>query len=126
MIMKKVYLQRMKHQKYDDNRHILYLNEEKIEGYVPESDQEGEETKPCTAYSYEGPELDGGTIINADKANYDDFVAGLVRLKYSQNQVEAILLNYGDGSEEHLAEYNELQLYRKECKQIAAEVLARG
>ena len=124
--MKKVYLQRMKYQKYDDNRHILYLNEEKIEGYVPESDQEGEETKPCTAYSYEGPELDGGTIINADKANYDDFVAGLVRLKYSQNQVEAILLNYGDGSEEHLAEYNELQLYRKECKQIAAEVLARG
>jgi len=123
--MKKVYLQRMKYQKYDDGRHILYLNEEKIEDYVPEFVQEGEEVKPCTAYSYEGPELDGGTLINADKANYDDFVAGLVRLKYSQNQVEAILLNYGDGSEEHLAEYNELQLYRKECKQIAAELLAR-
>lgn len=123
--MKKVYLQRMKHQKYDDGRHILYLNEEVIEGYVPESVPEGEEAKPCTAYSYEGPELDGGTLINADKANYDDFVAGLVRLKYSQNQVEAILLNYGDGSEEHLAEYNELQLYRKECKLIASEVLAR-
>ena len=122
--MKKVYLQRMKYQKYDDNRHILYLNEKKIEGYVPESDH-GEDSNPCTAYSYEGPELDGGTLINAEKAGYDDFVAGLVRLKYSQNQVEAILLNYGDGSEEHLAEYNELQLYRKECKQIASEILAR-
>lgn len=114
----------MKFQKYDDNRHILYLNEQKIEGYVPESDH-GEDSIPCTAYSYEGPELDGGTLIHADKASYDDFVAGLVRLKYSQNQVEAILLNYGDGSEDHLAEYNELQLYRKECKQIASEVLSR-
>ena len=122
--MKKVYLQRMKHQKYDEGRHILYLNEEVIEGYVPEPFQ-GEESKPCTAYSYEGPEPDGGTIIHAENANYDNFVSGLVRLKYSQNQVEAILLNYGDGSEEHLAEYNALQLYRKECKQIASEVLAR-
>ena len=122
--MKKVYLQRLKYQKYDEGRFILYLNEEKIEGYVPESNH-GEESNPCTAYSYEGSELDGGTLINAERAGYDDFVAGLVRLKYSQNQVEAILLNYGDGSEEHLAEYNELQLYRKECKQIASEVLSR-
>lgn len=123
--MKKVYLQRLKYQKYDEGRHILYLNEEKIEGYVPDNPQNGEEAVPCTAYSYEGPELDGGTIINAEKASYDDFVAGLIRLKYSQNQVEAILLNYGDGSEAHLAEYNELQLFRKECKQIASEVLSR-
>ena len=123
--MKKVYLQRLKYQKYDEGRHILYLNEEKIEGYVPVNLQNGEEAVPCTAYSYEGPEQDGGTIINAEKASYDDFVAGLIRLKYSQNQVEAILLNYGDGSEAHLAEYNELQLFRKECKQIASEVLSR-
>lgn len=123
--MKKVYLQRLKYQKYDEGRHILYLNEEKIEGYVPDNPQNGEEAVPCTAYSYEGPEQDGGTIINAEKASYDDFVAGLIRLKYSQNQVEAILLNYGDGSEAHLAEYNELQLFRKECKQIASEVLSR-
>ena len=122
--MKKGYLQRMKYQKYDEGRYILYLNEEKMEDYVPETAQD-EEVQPCVAYSYEGSELDGGTIIKAENANYDDFVSGLIRLKYSQNQVEAILLNYGDGSEEHLAEYNELQLYRKECKQIASEVLAR-
>ena len=81
--------------------------------------------EPCTAYSYEGSEKDGGTIIEATSALYDDFVAGLVRLKYSQNQVEAVILNQGDGNDAHLAEYNALQMYRKECKSVAAELLAR-
>lgn len=77
------------------------------------------------AYAYSGSEKDGGTIIEATSAQYDEFVAGLVRLRFSQNQVEAILCNQGDGNDEHLAEYNALQLYRKDCKTIAAELLAR-
>lgn len=123
--MRKVYLNRKSFEKFDEGRYILYLNEETIPDYVPEA-QGDEESAPCLAYIYDGAEIDGGTLILADSANYDSFVAGLVRLKYSQNQVEAILCNQGDGSDEHLEEFNALQMYRKECKQVAAEILARA
>lgn len=120
-----IYLDRRKFDKFDDNHFIVYLNEETIPEYVPEVMDGQPEPEPCTAYAYSGSEKDGGTIIEATSAQYDDFVAGLVRLKFSQNQVEAILCNQGDGDDEHLAEYNALQLYRKDCKAIAAELLAR-
>lgn len=123
--MKATYLDRKKYEKYDDQHFIVYLNEEVIPDYVPEVMDRQEAPEPCTAYSYEGSEKDGGTIIEATSAQYDDFVAGLVRLKFSQNQVEAILCNQGDGNDEHLAEYNALQLYRKDCKSVAVELLAR-
>lgn len=120
-----IYLDRRKFDKFDDNHFIVYLNEETIPEYVPEVMEGQTEPEPCTAYAYSGSEKDGGTIIEATSAQYDDFVAGLVRLKFSQNQVEAILCNQGDGNDEHLAEYNALQLYRKDCKAVAAELLAR-
>ncbi len=120
-----IYLDRRKFDKFDDNHFIVYLNEETIPEYVPEVMSGQPEPEPCMAYAYSGSEKDGGTIIEATSAQYDDFVAGLVRLKFSQNQVEAILCNQGDGDDEHLAEYNALQLYRKDCKTIAAELLAR-
>lgn len=120
-----IYLDRRKFDKFDDNHFIVYLNEETIPEYVPEVMEGQPEQEPCTAYAYSGSEKDGGTIIEATSAQYDDFVAGLVRLKFSQNQVEAILCNQGDGNDEHLAEYNALQLYRKDCKAVAAELLAR-
>lgn len=120
-----IYLDRRKFDKFDDNHFIVYLNEETIPEYVPEVMEGQPEPEPCTAYAYSGSEKDGGTIIEATSAQYDDFVAGLVRLKFSQNQVEAILYNQGDGNDEHLAEYNALQLYRKDCKAVAAELLAR-
>ncbi len=56
---------------------------------------------------------------------YDDFTAGLVRTKYSQNQVEAILANRGDGDKSHEAEFEAYQAWRIQAKQIAQEVLAR-
>lgn len=123
--MRKIYLNRKSFEKFDEGRYIIYLNEEVIDDYIPET-RESEESSPCIAYAYTGMEKDGGTLISAESANYDSFVAGLIRLKYSQNQVEAILCNQGDASDEHLREYNDLQLYRKECKTIAAEILARA
>lgn len=120
-----IYLDRRKYDKFDDGHFIVYLNEETIPDYVPEVMEGEPQPEACTAYAYSGSVKDGGTIIEATSAQYDDFVAGLVRLKFSQNQVEAILCNQGDGNDEHLAEYNALQLYRKECKTIASELLAR-
>lgn len=120
-----IYLDRRKFERFDDNHFIVYLNEETIPDYVPEVMEGQPQPEPCAAYAYSGPEKDGGTVIKATSAQYDDFVAGLVRLKYSQNQVEAILCNQGDGNDEHLAEYNALQMYRKDCKSTAAELLER-
>lgn len=118
------YLQRKKYEKFDDDTFLVYLNEEVKENFVPESREGEEPAEPCTAYAYTGPEKDGGTLIEAKKAIYDDFVSGLVRLKFNQAKVEAILLNQGDGDDEHLAEYNALQLYRRECKELASRLLA--
>lgn len=78
-----------------------------------------------TAFSYEGDEADGSTKIKAKSATYGDFTAGLVRTKYSQNQVEAILANRGDGDKSHEAEFDAYQAWRIQAKQIAQEVLAR-
>ena len=115
------YLQRKKYEKFDDDTFLVYLNEEVKENFVPESREGEESAEPCTAYAYTGPEKDGGNLI---EAIYDDFVSGLVRLKFNQAKVEAILLNQGDGDDEHLAEYNALQLYRRECKELASRLLA--
>lgn len=79
-----------------------------------------------TAYSYEGSEPDGSIKIEANSASYNDFVAGLVRTKYSQNDVEAILCNHGDGDSAHDAEYLAFQEWREKAKEIAQEVLKRA
>ena len=131
---KKYYLARKSFVKFDDNHYLLYTNEQKVDNYHPETatgsldaskQSEDENTEGVTAYSYEGTEPDGSTKIQATAATYDDFTAGLVRTRYSQNQVEAILANRGDGDEAHEAEFEAYQSWRKEAKEIAQEVLSR-
>lgn len=124
---KKIYLVRMNYVRYDGNHYLLYLNEKKIENYQPdsnimESESDGE---TVTAYSYEGSEPDGSVKIEATSAGYNDFVAGLVRTRYSQNDVEAILCNHGDGDTAHEAEYQAFQEWREQAKVIAKEILER-
>lgn len=127
--MKKVYLSRKSFVKYDENHYLLYINEQKVENYHPEatgpSASDTEDTEGITAFSYDGTEDDGSTKIQAKAATYDDFTAGLVRTRYSQNQVEAILANRGDGDSDHDAEFEAYQAWRKEAKEIAKEILAR-
>lgn len=126
-MIKKIYLVRMNYVRYDGNHYLLYLHEKKIENYqpdsnLPESEIEGE---TVTAYSYEGSEPDGSVKIEATSASYNEFVAGLVRTKYSQSDVEAILCNHGDGNEEHETEYMTFQNWREQAKDIAKEILER-
>lgn len=124
---KKFYLSRMSYLRYDSQHFLLFLSEQRVENYHPdtsmsESDGDGH---TVTAYSYEGTEIDGSTKIEAESASYREFVAGLVRTKYSQSDVEAILCNHGDGDEEHEAEYQAFQEWREQAKQIAKELLER-
>ena len=59
------------------------------------------------------------TIEVKNPCDYASVVSALIRTKYTADQVEAIILNHGDGNVEHEAQYNELQEWRREAKRIA-------
>lgn len=126
-IMKVIYLEQKTFEKYDGNHYLLYLDEEVVENYVPESNSEFGSTTPCTAYAYTGDQADGSTMVEAAEATYDAFVSGLIRRKYSADKVEAITLNkLGSNTErqaEFDAEFSALETYRNECKAKARKVL---
>ena len=55
---------------------------------------------------------------NTQEKMYEQLVTKYIRSKYSQSRIEAIVNNYLDEptNEKYLAEFQELQSYRKECK----------
>lgn len=69
--------------------------------------------------------------------NYGAIVSALIRYKYSENEVEAIVSNSlmlmqnpssvsEEESNEKLNEFNEFQEYREKCKARAKELLSIG
>lgn len=78
----------MKPGRYDAGHAIVYLNEMVFENYLPEDAPEGME--PTTAYQYEGPMSDGGTLIESCDFSRDSLVNGLIRASYSQTEEDAI------------------------------------
>ena len=62
--------------------------------------------------------------IELDTIDYPTVVAAIVRCKYSQSDIEAIVLN-GSDTEEHASEYAALQSWRAEAKRIAKIVVGK-
>ena len=60
--------------------------------------------------------------IELDTIDYPSVVSAIVRCKYSQSDIEAIVLN-GSDTEEHASEYASLQEWRTEAKRIAKIVV---
>lgn len=60
--------------------------------------------------------------IELEAIDYSTLVSLIVRCKYSQSDIEAIVLN-GSDTEEHLSEYNTLQEWRNHAKNVAKKVL---
>ena len=60
--------------------------------------------------------------IELNAIDYPSVVSSIVRCKYSQSDIEAIVLN-GSDTEEHAAEYQALQAWRAEAKRIAKIVV---
>jgi len=122
---KVIYPQKRKFSRYDDHHYLLYLNEEVVEDYIPDDAQE--DFTPITAYSYTGDQEDGSTMIHAIEATYEAFVSGLIRTRYSADQVEAILLNIQSNNPERQTEFqdelDQLNAFREECKAKAASLL---
>ncbi|MFK2681142.1 hypothetical protein ACIXT9_02460 [Bacteroides fragilis] len=123
----KIYTEKRKYTKFDDNHYLLYLNETVIPNYVQEVREGEKELEPCTAYQYEGTEPDGGTMIEAKNDTYNDFVSGLIRKKYSADEVEAITLNKlssnQERKEEFDAEFSLLEEYRNLCKEQVKKII---
>ena len=63
--------------------------------------------------------------IICDTYNASDLISAFIREKYSVSQVEAIVNNYlSDMSNEgYLKEFNELQKYRREVKDITKKII---
>jgi hypothetical protein len=90
---KVIYTERKSFLKYDESRYIVYLNEEVIEDYVPQTIggiEQPSGSEPVTAYAYTGPEVDGGTLIDALSSDRDSLINGIIRSKYSQSEEDAI------------------------------------
>ena len=62
--------------------------------------------------------------IELEAIDYPSVVSSIVRCKYSQSDIEAIVLN-GSDTEEHAAEYQALQEWRAEAKRIAKIVVGK-
>ena len=62
--------------------------------------------------------------IELEAIDYPSVVSAIVRCKYSQSDIEAIVLN-GSDTEEHVSEYAALQAWRTEAKHIAKIVIGK-
>lgn len=117
------YIQRMSFFREDENHYRLFLDEQ----LVTFAEQDGETS--VDGYSYMGDEPDGSTLIEAydvDSENmYGKFVSGLIRKRYTQDEVEAIVLNSFIGDDNQQSELDMLQAYRTECKNKIKELLSR-
>lgn len=115
------YTQKKKFSKYDGWHYLLYLNEQAATKVM----EEGED--PVPGFEYTGNFEDGGTMIRATEATYDQFVSGLIRSRYTADQVEAILLNMQSNDQARMGEFQQeldtLNTYRDECKKVIAELL---
>lgn len=119
---------------FDEEHYLLYLGETPVTyAAEPAMIVEGEAVapEPVDGYSYSGTYPDGGTLICATEATYDAFVSGLIRRRYSADEVEALQANMVETlvnpehprAEEFTQKWEEFQKYRDECKANAKAVL---
>ncbi|MGN0227651.1 MAG: hypothetical protein ACI4AI_06290 [Paludibacteraceae bacterium] len=62
--------------------------------------------------------------IELKAIDYASVVSAIVRCRYSQSDIEAIVLN-GSDTDEHASEYADLQSWRSEAKRIAKIVVGK-
>ena len=65
-------------------------------------------------------------VLHPDITNYDGIVSALVTCKYPSDRMQATINNYlaDPSDEEILQEFNTMQEWRKEAKNLAREILA--
>ena len=75
-------------------------------------------TEECDMYEYDV------VYVQKNELSYSNIVSTIIRDQYSDDKMQAIINNYLlDGSDEHVFEFNELQSWRKQAKEVAKKVL---
>lgn len=126
-------------EKFDNEHYMVYLNEEPVTYTLtsslglanPDPETEADTVEEINGFSYTGDQMDGGTLIPATEATYDAFVSGLIRVKYSADEVEAMQANMLEAvrdkkhprAAEFTQRWEEFQDYREKCKENAKKVL---
>lgn len=97
---------------YDENNKLITKEVEKSRTYFT-----------CELVAKFRPQPTETQIVAKKKLQRKKLISQLVRKKYSQDDVEAILANYADDPDdlEYKTEFEAFQAYRKECKTIANE-----
>jgi hypothetical protein len=88
-------------------------------------------TEIVQGHSYTGTMPDGGTLVEAKEADYGNFVSGLIRTRYSSDDVEALqgnmIIAVSDPKTEKAGSYkqdwNEFQTFRNDCKKSIKKLL---
>lgn len=119
--------------KFDDNQFMVYLGEEVVDNYVPETSM-GETAEPTTGYAYTGTEPDGGTLIVAADASRDNLINGIIRSRYSQteedaiktHQIELLKNSDNDKSDDYNAEWEAFNAFRAAAIATVDRWLAAG
>lgn len=85
-----IYTERRTFEKYDDTRYMVYMGEQIVPDYVPDTVEGQPAPDPVTGYSYTGTETDGGTLIVSTNADRDSLINGIIRSHYTQTEEDAI------------------------------------
>lgn len=103
-----------------DSQHIIgYLGEEVIEDFQPETEEGQDPIEPYTGYQYEGPETDGGTIMECSKPdNRGEVINAVIRSKYSLSEEIAIHRHYQNDPMGSLTEWEQYDSWCEEAKRI--------
>jgi len=121
-----IYFDKRTFEKYDNTKYIVYLNEEVLEDYIPESMEGQQPSSSVTAYAYSGPVKDGGTLIEATSADRDSLINGIIRSRYTQSEEDAIkthqieLLRNSliDKAAQYEQEWEEFNSFRQSAKTV--------
>ena len=84
-------------------------------GTVPSGVEVVREGKPVTVLTAEN--------VDVNAIDYGSIVSAIVRDRYPQDRVEAILAN-GTDTEAHAAEFAEFQQWRAKAKEVATAAIA--
>jgi hypothetical protein len=113
--------------KYDNNRYIVYLNEQITENY----DETGDAV--FTAFSYTGIVPDGGTLIEVDTNDQlqNALINGIIRSKYTLSEEDAIKTHQilllsnpeHEKTDEYRAEFAQFSEFRENCIKTVREWL---
>lgn len=111
-----IYSERRTFGKYDAKNIIGYLEEERVQDFLPEWADH-----PTLGYKYTGTEKDGGTVMPCtDPTSYPEVTNAIIRSKYSESDEMAIHRHYTNDPNEYAEEWQD---YNDFCE--AAKVLAK-